>query len=452
MGELLAPYRTPYGWLHAEGFAARAGILEYRLADGSVRRELVTPAALVDSLASLAGAPIADDHPADLITADSAASLRKGFIHRDIEAAGGFAKIRVTIHDGETVSKVLNGKRELSVGKVVALDERSGLWDDKAQAYLLDGETEPRYYPPDVEPAVLFDSARAQRFDAIQAKIHNNHVAVVHRGRAGSEAGLRLDDAGHILPVADPRQPRDGAGPNLRRDGMDVVQIRFDGDISFPAASDLAQAVQGERQRHNDEVATLKSKADELQKKLDAAMAEAEGAEETEEQKKKRLEEEAEKLKAFEKAKSDAETAQAKADEHKAQLDAIPSLEAVFDAVRVAREYKLHEGAEGLKLDSLKADGAQLIQLRRAALKMARPKEAARIDGYTPAEVVARFDAFVETFSPGAGAPAVEKALIGDGKPPADDAAFKQKMDSAERDYMQSLQGKPTQSGAGAAA
>ena len=67
---------TPEGYLLATATLARAGILKYMRADGSIRRELVTEEELQSSMGTLGLKPITREHP-------KIDSKHKGLVHRD---------------------------------------------------------------------------------------------------------------------------------------------------------------------------------------------------------------------------------------------------------------------------------------------------------------------------------------------------------------------------------
>lgn len=170
-GELLNPHRRESdGALLCEGLSVREGVLEYRRADGSIRRELVTRQALIDTAKSGARAPMTLDHPADgFVSPDTAQRLCTGDVDGapavEEDAQGGFVRVKVALRTRDAIDAFDRGEaRQLSWGYAAVLDETPG------------------------EHPVF------GRYDARQIGRVINHLAQVPRGRsAGAE--LRKDSA-----------------------------------------------------------------------------------------------------------------------------------------------------------------------------------------------------------------------------------------------------------------
>lgn len=113
-----------------------------------------------ESLASYANKPISDDHPVEMITSDNWSKYGKGDIGSDVVRDGEFVSVSYKIMDGDTITKVKAGKAEVSMGYMAEIDFQDGM-------------------TPDGEP-----------YQAIQKNIRINHLAIVDRGRAGSECGF----------------------------------------------------------------------------------------------------------------------------------------------------------------------------------------------------------------------------------------------------------------------
>ena len=161
--------RTPQGGLRVPAFLTRAGVFEYRNANGSVRREYRPPTEVFDaqSLCSLEDAPVTDGHQG-AVRPDSFQSLAKGHV-RSIKQDGQFVAGVVLVQDAALVAAVERGeRREVSCGYECRLDMTPGTTPD------------------------------GEAFDAIQRNIKYNHCAMlpVGAGRAGREVALRLDSAG----------------------------------------------------------------------------------------------------------------------------------------------------------------------------------------------------------------------------------------------------------------
>lgn len=220
--------RTDEGYLVDTPIVGRVGIQLYTNADGTVRREL-RPAEEVfkaDSLASFAGKPITDEHPSEPVTSRNVKRLSVGTMQTAAKQDGDNVVVPITIHDEATVDKIMKGgKRELSLGYKVDLDETPGVWE-------------------------------GQPYDAVQRNIRVNHLAVVPRGRAGN-ARLNLDR--HDAVSFNPKEPT-----------MSLSSIKLDSGLSYEAAPEVIHAFEKMR-GDKDELAT---RADDLQKQVDTISAE----------------------------------------------------------------------------------------------------------------------------------------------------------------------------------
>lgn len=223
--------RTDEGYLVDTPIVGRVGIQLYKNADGTIRREL-RPAEEVfhaDSLKSFAGKPVTDEHPGEPVTAKNAKRLSVGTMQGEGRQDGDNVVAPIIIHDGEMIDKVMKGgKRELSLGYKVDLEETPGVWN-------------------------------GQEYDAIQRNIRVNHLAIVPRGRAGN-ARLNLDrhDAVSFNPQEENAMPE-----NLSR-------IRLDSGLEYQAAPEVVVEVEKLRS----DKAELTTHVDELQKQLDTVAAE----------------------------------------------------------------------------------------------------------------------------------------------------------------------------------
>lgn len=223
--------RTDEGYLVDTPIVGRTGIQLYKNADGTVRREL-RPAEEVfnaDSLATYAGKPITDEHPNEPVTAKNAKKLSVGTMSAAKQDAENVVA-SIVVHDIEMIDKVMNGgKRELSLGYKVDLDETPGEWN-------------------------------GQKYDAVQRNIRINHLAIVPRGRAGN-ARLNLDrlDAVSFNHDEEEAMSDDKLG-----------RIRLDGGLDYPAAPEVVVAVEKLRADNTSKAEQIS----ELGKKVDTLSAE----------------------------------------------------------------------------------------------------------------------------------------------------------------------------------
>ena len=220
---------TDEGFLVDSPVVGRVGIQLYKNADGSVRREFRPPEEVfkADSLNSFVGKPITDGHPAEMVNAKNAKSLLVGAIHTEGKQDGDNVVAGITIHDADMIDKIMKGgKRELSLGYKVDIEEISGVWN-------------------------------GQEYDAIQRNIRINHLAIVPRGRAGN-ARLNLDRLDAESIITGETMPE-----NLSR-------VRLDTGLEYQAEAEVVQAFEKMRADKVEADAHI----DELQKQLDSVAAE----------------------------------------------------------------------------------------------------------------------------------------------------------------------------------
>lgn len=179
VGTLQPPRLTPQGYLIVDGYASRVGVQDYRRSDGSTRRELRLPDEVFSpkSLEGFRGAPITDDHPPDHLTPENTRGTAAGAVLSCGKQDGKCVGVTFAVHDAELIKKMQGGKRQLSVGYGVDLDETPG------------------------------DHPEFGHYDAVQRNIVVNHLAVVDAGRAGPIASARMDSAFAVDADEQPRAP-----------------------------------------------------------------------------------------------------------------------------------------------------------------------------------------------------------------------------------------------------
>uniref|UniRef100_UPI003AF676A9 DUF2213 domain-containing protein n=1 Tax=Thiolapillus sp. TaxID=2017437 RepID=UPI003AF676A9 len=158
-------YTDQNGALRLKGRAARTGILVYRMADGSERREYVPPETLfnADSMEVMTGIPLTLNHPVAGVSPDNYNEVVAGAVVAT-DAQGEYLGVDVTVNARDAIDAVKSGTSQLSCGYFVTTMDMDGQ---------IDGE----------------------RYDAIQIARKYNHLAVVDYGRAGPECSLNLDYA-----------------------------------------------------------------------------------------------------------------------------------------------------------------------------------------------------------------------------------------------------------------
>lgn len=163
--------RTADGYLIADARVARVGVQIYPGAE--VRKpelqqaRVYRPEAEVfhkDALASFAHRPMTVGHPKDAVTAATWKTVAVGQTDGDVVRDGQFVRVPMMVLDASAIASIEAGDRELSAGYICDLEWQSGT------------------------------SPAGEDYDAIQRNIRVNHIAIVARGRAGSEVRIG-DDA-----------------------------------------------------------------------------------------------------------------------------------------------------------------------------------------------------------------------------------------------------------------
>lgn len=172
---------TSEGYLIADAFTVRTGIQQY--AGWEVGRpdlavvNVYRPESEVfskDTLQSFSHVPVTNDHPDEAVTSSNWKDYAVGEASTEVLRDGERMRIPLVLKDKDVIAAVKDGKRELSAGYSCDLEWR-------------DGET-----------------ADGVSYKAVQKNIRANHVAVVRRGRAGSD--FRIGDSAEnwgVAPIVD---------------------------------------------------------------------------------------------------------------------------------------------------------------------------------------------------------------------------------------------------------
>lgn len=218
--------KTAEGFIRDTPIVGRAGILLYRNADGTERREYRPPdeAFKADSLASLMGKPITIGHKA-FVTAGNAAQVAPiGSVLSAGRQDGDTIRADIVIYNLDTSA------RELSCGYTLELDETPGT------------------------------TPEGEHYDAIQRNIVYNHLAICNRGRAGV-ARLNMDGEQVIDDDSEQKEEQKMA---------EMTKVRLDSGIEYDCAPEVKVAIEKMRK----DSADAKKAYDTLQAKYDALDAE----------------------------------------------------------------------------------------------------------------------------------------------------------------------------------
>jgi hypothetical protein len=236
---------TPEGYLVANVRTARIGTQDY-LGVELDRPDLDTVTVYRDesevfrkaSLQTFGLLPVTDDHPADLVTADTARMVSVGTTNEEVLRDGEYLRIGIKLTDSATIRKVQDGKRELSVGYVSEL-----VWGDGIA--------------PD-----------GTAYQARQTNIVGNHIAIVAAGRAGPMA--RIGDSQPITAARWGASPITDEKDVIMADAIQTRTVTIDG-LSVITTDAGAQALEKLQKQITDAataqaaaVATIAAKDEEI--------------------------------------------------------------------------------------------------------------------------------------------------------------------------------------------
>lgn len=364
-GRLRSPRRDGRGFLRADGYASRIGVLKYPQADGTVRRELRLPEDVFSStsLATFDGAQFTDDHPPEMITPANARRFGVGVIVGEGRRDGDHVAVTIHVVDGKTIEKMERGDaRELSVGYRVDLDPTPG--------------EHPVY----------------GKYDAVQRNIEVNHVALVPRGRAGETAAVRMDGADVAVAEWDDESdatcvPSETRYNHDHKQGTDHMADPQKNDATVESLTKMLEAE--------------KARADEATKRADKADADVKAA--TERADKAEGERDALKSERTDAANKLAEVTKER-DELKAERDA---LKVRADAAESPDRLDIRVAAMRVLGEDVKFDGKDDIAIMTDVVNKLQPDLPLKTEegkpAPSPAYVKARFDVAYEGFKKNAG-------------------------------------------------
>jgi hypothetical protein len=162
--------RTPEGFLKGRAIVTNVGVFPYRLANGTIRNELRPPEEVFsnETMASLKNIPLSNEHPEKgIIDIDNIKSEQVGYTGDEVRRDEYHLSISIIITDAETIEDVREGKRGLSCGYKVDIEEKSGVW-------------------------------MGIPYDVIQRNIRKNHLSIVDQGRAGDNARIKMDSVNAV--------------------------------------------------------------------------------------------------------------------------------------------------------------------------------------------------------------------------------------------------------------
>lgn len=399
------------GFLHAPVRPTRTGILLYRMADGSISRELKHPEDVFDpaSLATLERIVATRGHPRDAkgrpldVTTETVARLKVGHAGDKIERQRvrdeDHPVVALTINDAATVKAIVeDGLDQVSMGYTVDVVDEPGVWN-------------------------------GQPYDRRHRNIRYDHIAVAlpMGGRGGSTVNVVLDEADAELVLDG--DPSPSPAPPQRKDDDTMANIRITLDsIGFdidPATWGVLQPILAKR-----DAALEQLKADAAEHTKTVAKLEGER----------------------DAAKAEAAKEKKRADDAEAKASSPVSVKPLLVTLASARKLvQLDEKA----VDAILADKEPIARVHREVVLAVCKDEADALKDKGAAYFEARFDALVASIKKTDGTAPVAGALF-TAAPPADPTVAKLDevlyLDSDPLSYLDDagITGQPKRTGANA--
>ncbi|MEQ1716252.1 MAG: DUF2213 domain-containing protein, partial [Hyphomicrobium sp.] len=236
--------RTADGYLVADARCARTGVQEYAGfevgRDDMSRVRVYRPDSEVFSrgaLASYAFRPVTVGHPPEGVTADNWKKEAVGTTGSDIVRDGEFVRVPLVLMDAAAIAEVEAGTREISMGYDCRLDWTPGTTPD------------------------------GQAYDAVQRGHRMNHLAIVERGRAGSQCkvgdGAAPKIGAHKAEQIKMKTTVDGISYDMSEQGAELVRkLQTDNETLRTGLKDAAAGLESAikaRDALQGEVAALKT-------------------------------------------------------------------------------------------------------------------------------------------------------------------------------------------------
>jgi hypothetical protein len=244
--------RTPQGYLKVPGRVSRVGVQVYlaselgelgkffnndeRIGVYRPKEEVYKP----ESLASFDNADITNDHPDGLVTAETFKKVVVGHAisaGRPCKDAVEFTEVDLLIKDAAAIADIESGKLELSAGYEAEYVHKPGIYD---------GE----YY------------------DFEQRGIRINHIALVHKARAGDKARLYDHSTENvtmytvILDTGSPVEVADKSTAQLIQSCIDGLRKRVkDAEEETEKEKAEAEKMKAEKEKKDEELEKEKEKS-----------------------------------------------------------------------------------------------------------------------------------------------------------------------------------------------
>lgn len=247
--------RTPEGFLKGRAIVTNVGVFPYRLSNGTIRNELRPPEEVFmpESRETLKNVPLANEHPEKgEINIYNIKDEQIGYAGDDVRRDEYHLSLPMTITDAETIEDIKEGKRGLSCGYKVDLEEKPGVW-------------------------------MGMPYDAIQKNIRYNHLAVVDQGRAGDNARIKMDSVNAVGVQEINNQGVKSMLKKITIDGAEyeaeapvitaytrakeeLEKVKTDSSTEIETLKTVSKKVEAERDQLKEENETLKKDAADFEK------------------------------------------------------------------------------------------------------------------------------------------------------------------------------------------
>lgn len=204
----------------------RSGVFPYRRSDGALSKEAKLPDEILSAhtVSTAQSKAVTDEHPNELVTTANHQQLAKGLSHTDARVEDDKVLVSFTVTDSDLIQKIKNGKREVSIGFLSDITQETGVYNGDS-------------------------------YDSVQRNIEINHIAIVDKGRAGPEIGIRADSAAWQI---------EEGGQNMPTYKIDSKEYEVDPVVKAHLETQVAKL---------DAAETKLKEVDALQGRLDAHVA-----------------------------------------------------------------------------------------------------------------------------------------------------------------------------------
>ncbi len=213
-------------------------------------RQLRHPEDVEESMQTLQGIPVTNNHPEEMLTVETVKPLvvgmtsdRPKMIELPIEydskdsVKEKYVQQAFTIFDSDTIDDIRKGKHEVSLGYTLELKDESGVWN-------------------------------GEKYDCIQKNIRYNHLSLVNQARGGVDCRIQMDGKEINLDGV----TLDEVLSNNQSIGDDMKVINIDG-TEYDEAK--VKALISTVSTKSEELAKLQATMDEMSAKLDAVEEDA---------------------------------------------------------------------------------------------------------------------------------------------------------------------------------